>query len=277
MVVKLAEIEVIFYIEGIGNDKKVLERALEETAKKLKNESRVKVEYVKVEEVIEDPNSETLPYSGMIEAKLKGSLREIAILAITYAPAVVEVVGPGKLEIEGNELMKILGEVSYMMGQLMDKFGALAAYPKLDEFPEPKIGYAREEIEEMVVEDRMLLYRFVVEVFGNDEEEVKRGFAKALSYEGCKINKLVTKIQGEKNERKYILVAAELLSTFETMFQLTAKYAPVAISVIEPEVVDITASELQGALADLAGFVYELVTRPVKKEIVEKETFKFKL
>ncbi|WP_346765937.1 hypothetical protein [Thermococcus sp. 21S7] len=274
---KLAEIEVIFYIEGIGNDKKVLERALAETADRLRNEKRVKVEYVKVEDVIEDPNSETLPYSGMIEAKLGGTLREIVIATITYAPAVIEILSPGKMEIEGNELMKILGEVSYLMGQLMNRFGALAAYPKLEELPEPRIGYSREEIEEMIVEDRMILYRFVVEVFGDDEEEIKKNFAKALSYEGCRINKLVTKLQGERNGRKYILVATELLSTFETMLQLTAKYAPVAISIIEPEIVDVNAPELQGALADLAGFVYELVTRPVKKEIVEKETFKFKL
>ncbi|NJE60847.1 hypothetical protein E3E51_03650 [Thermococcus sp. 21S7] len=273
----MAEIEVIFYIEGIGNDKKVLERALAETADRLRNEKRVKVEYVKVEDVIEDPNSETLPYSGMIEAKLGGTLREIVIATITYAPAVIEILSPGKMEIEGNELMKILGEVSYLMGQLMNRFGALAAYPKLEELPEPRIGYSREEIEEMIVEDRMILYRFVVEVFGDDEEEIKKNFAKALSYEGCRINKLVTKLQGERNGRKYILVATELLSTFETMLQLTAKYAPVAISIIEPEIVDVNAPELQGALADLAGFVYELVTRPVKKEIVEKETFKFKL
>ncbi len=60
----MTDIEVIFYIEGIGNDEKVLERALKETAENLRKEKNVKIKYVNLEEVMESPEEELLRYSG---------------------------------------------------------------------------------------------------------------------------------------------------------------------------------------------------------------------
>lgn len=272
----MADIEVIFYIEGIGNDEKVLERALKETAENLRKEKNVKIKYVNLEEVMESPEEELLRYSGVIEAGLEGSLAEVVRLTLRYSPAIVEVLRPGKLEVESKELMKILGEVSLFMGKLMEEFGGLAVYPKLDDVPEPRMGYSRNETEEFIVEDRDVLYRFVIEVFGEDEEGIKTTMAKALAIEGCKINKLV--VQGKAEDGKFKgLLAAELLSPVETLFQLTAKYAPVAISIMEPEIIDITANELQNTLTDLGGFVNELVTRPLKRRLAEKKNTEFKL
>ncbi|ASJ04334.1 hypothetical protein [Thermococcus barossii] len=272
----MAEIEVIFYIEGVGNDKKVLERALEETAKNLRNEKGVKIKYVKLEDVIESPEDELLKYSGVIEAQVAGSFGDIVRLTLRYSPAVVEVLKPGKLEIAAKDLMKTLGEVSLFMGKLMKQFGGLAVYPKLDDIPEPRISYSRDEIEELIVEDRNILYRFVIEVFGESEEAIKTTMGKALSIEGCRINKLV--VQGEMEGESFKgLLAAELLSPFETLVQLTAKYAPVAISILEPEIIDVTANELQNTLTDIGGFVNELVTRPVKRQLMEKKNTEFKL
>ncbi|AEK72529.1 hypothetical protein GQS_03140 [Thermococcus sp. 4557] len=272
----MEKIEVIFYIEGLGSDKKVLERAMKETAENLRNEKNVEVKYVRVEDVLENSEEDILKYSGVIEAQLVGDLADIVRLTLRYSPAIVEVLGPGKLEIESKELMKILGEVSLFMGKLMEKFGGLAVYPKLDDIPTPDIGYPREEIESLIVDDRNILYRFVIEVFGENEEGIKETMAKALSIEGCRINKLA--VQGQEEEGRFKgLLAAELLSPFETLFQLTGKYAPVAISIIEPEIVDITANELQNTLTDLGGFVNELVTRPVKRQILEKKNTEFKL
>ena len=267
----MEEIEVIFYIEGLGNDKKVLESAIRETAESIKNEKNVHVKYVQVEDVLENGDEDMLKYSGVIEARISGDLASVVRMTLKYSPAIVEVLKPGKLEVESKELMKILGEVSLVMGKLMKQFGGLAVYPKLDDVPLPRMGYEREEIEDLVVEERNILYRFVIEVFGENEEGIK-----ALDLEGCRINKLV--VQGETEDGKFKgLLAAELLSPFETLFQLTGKYAPVAISIIEPEIVDITANELQNTLTDLGGFVNELVTRPVKRLILEKKNTEFKL
>lgn len=71
---KLSEIEVIFYIEALGNDKKVLERALEETAKNLKDEKGVKIKYINVEDVLKNEDEDFLKYSGVIEAQFSGDL-----------------------------------------------------------------------------------------------------------------------------------------------------------------------------------------------------------
>ncbi|ACJ15899.1 hypothetical protein, conserved [Thermococcus onnurineus NA1] len=272
----MAEIEVIFYIEALGNDKKVLERALEETAKSLKNEKGVKIKYINVEDVLENEDEELLKYSGVIEAGISGDLENVIRLALKYSPAIVEVLKPGKIEIESKRLMKILGEVSLFMGKLMKEFGGLAVYPKLDDLPEPRIGYSRDEIEDFIVEDRNILYRFVIEVFGENEEGIKTTMAKALTIEGCRINKLAVQGQEEDDQFKGLL-AAELLSPFETLVQLTAKYAPVAISILEPEIIDVTANELQNTLTDLGSFVNELVTRPIKRRIMEKKNTEFKL
>ena len=262
------KIEAIFYIEGLSNDRKALENSLEDIKKELENEKLVKVENINVEKVIEG-DDELLKYSGVIEAKVSGDFAGITRAVLKYGPAVVEVLSPGRLEIEGKELMKILGEVSLVMGRLMNMYGSLAAYPDLSEVPKPRIGYSRDEIEELITGDRHIRYRFVIEVTGKDEESVKDVMAKALALEGCKINSLL--LQGKTGEKGFEgLLAAELLSTFETMFQLTAKYAPVAISIVEPEIVDVTATELQNSLTDLGGFVNELVTRPLRKRLLSK-------
>jgi hypothetical protein len=276
VVVKLPEVEVVFYIEGLSNEKKALENAMKETAEELKREKDVEIKYVTVEDVIESKEEDVLKYSGVIEAGLKGDFGRVVQLALKYSPAIVEVLGPGKIELESKELMKILGDVSLLMGKLMKEFGGLAVYPKLEDVPVPRIGYEREEIEEFILGDRGILYRFVIEVFGESQEAIETTMAKAFDVEGCRVNKLV--VQGEMEEGRFKgLLAAELISPLETLFQLTAKYAPVAISIIEPEVVDIQANEIQNTLTDLSSFVNELLTRPVQRHLKEKKNTEFKL
>ncbi|ALV62246.1 Uncharacterized protein ADU37_CDS05470 [Thermococcus sp. 2319x1] len=273
----MATMRVRFYIEALSNHKKALERAVEEIITSLKNETNVKVENIRAEDVLENPEEEMLKYSSMVEAELEGSFEEIVKATMKYAPAIVEVISPAKIETDAKDLMRILGEVSLFMGKLMEKFGGLVAYPSLDEIPKPKVGYSREEIEDMIIDGKEILYRFVIETYGKGKGEIEETMLKAFAYEGCKINKIIVKVQEERDERVYALVASELISPFEVLFQLTAKYAPVAISIIEPEIVDISATELQNALTDLGGFVHELIHRPLKKKLIEKDTFKFKL
>jgi len=267
-------IEAIFYIEGLSNDRKALERAIASTVESLKGEKDLEVLDVFVGDILEE-EGELLRYSGVIEARLRGPLKSMTMAALKYSPAVVEVLKPGKLEIESRELMDVLGDVAVFMANLMERFGGLAIYPKLDDLPEPRIGYSREEIEKMILDDRQILYRFVAEVYDKNEETAKINMAKALSYEGCNINKLTIQ-RAPEGENKFLL-AAEVLSDFETLFQLVAKYVPVALSIVEPEVIDVTAGELQNALTDVAGFVQELITRPLKKQLIDQANTSFKL
>ncbi len=271
----MEDIEVIFYIEALSNEKKLLERAIEATVESLKGEKSIEVKDIFVGEILEEDDEELLKYSGVIEARIAGAFREIALAALRYSPAIVEVLKPGKIEITSQELMNIMGDVAVFMAHLMAKFGGLAVYPKLEEMPEPKIGYSRDEIESMIVEDRQILYRFVAEIYDKDEESARINMAKALAYEGCKINKLT--IQRAPDAEKKLLLAAEVLSDFETLFQLMVKYVPVALSIMEPEIIDVTAGEIQNVLTDISGFVQELITRPLKKQLMDKSNTTFKL
>ncbi|WP_456421405.1 hypothetical protein [Thermococcus sp.] len=265
----MEKIEAIFYIEGLSNDKKALESAVDDIVKELKGEELVGVKDIHVEDIIES-ESELLRYSAVIEARVKGDLEGIVKAVLKYGPAIVEVLSPGKLEVKSQELMRILGDVSLVMGKLMNRFGSLVAYPDLSEVPEPPVGYSREEVESLILDDRYIRYRLVIEVSGRDRASVEETMKKALAIEGCLINVMAIEGSEEKGEFKGLL-AVELLSTFETLFQLVGKYAPVAISLLEPEVIDVTAGELQNALTDLGGFVNELTSRPVKKALISNQ------
>ncbi|WP_367884258.1 hypothetical protein [Thermococcus sp. JCM 11816] len=52
---KMRPIEVIFYIEGLSNDKKALESAMEQTVESLKAEKGVEIKDIYVDEIVEDP------------------------------------------------------------------------------------------------------------------------------------------------------------------------------------------------------------------------------
>ncbi|AHL21919.1 MULTISPECIES: hypothetical protein [Thermococcus] len=262
------KIEAIFYIEGLSNDKKALESAVENIVKELKGENLVEVLEINPEDIMEGEG--VLKYSAVIEAKVRGTFEGVVNAVLKYGPAIVEVLAPGKIELDSKSLMKILGDVSLVMGKLMNKFGSLAAYPDLSEVPEPRIGYSREEIESLILDDRYIRYRLVIEVSGKDRASVEETMKKALSLEGCLINVMALEGSEEDGEFKGLL-AVELLSNFETLFQLVGKYAPVAISILEPEIIDVTAGELQNTLTDLGGFVNELTSRPVKKALMSNQ------
>ncbi|AEH24422.1 hypothetical protein [Pyrococcus yayanosii] len=258
-------LRVIFYIEAIGNDKKAVETSISEIEKKLKDEKITlhRLEKGDVIEVEEGP----LKYSAMLEVELEGEFGKVVELIMKYGPTLVELVDIKGTEINAKELMETLGKVSYFMGKLMKEFGGLAVYPSLEGIPEPRVGYSEDEIEEMILDEGMVRYQFVIKVYGNDYKELESNIKKALSLEGCRINKFVLQPQGEfeVNGKKRVeaLVAAELLSTFETLFVLTAKYAPIGIAIVEPQIVEPSPSEIQNALSDLAALINELVHRPL--------------
>ncbi|CAB49671.1 hypothetical protein [Pyrococcus abyssi] len=261
----MVEITVNFYIEAAGNDKKAVETSISEIAEKLRGEN-VQILELNIEDPVEtdDPKAR---YSAMMEAKIRGELGEIVNLILRYGPTIVELEDMKEREIRADELVKILALVSKVMGELMEKFGPLAIYPDLSNVPEPRIGYSEDEIAKMIIDEGMIRYQFVIEVFGKDKDSVESSIKKALAIEGCYINKIASKVLKEENinseKRVKVLIALELLSNFEVLFNLTAKYSPVAIVMLEPEFVDINPTELQNALSGLATLVNELIHRPL--------------
>jgi len=266
------KIEFVMYIEGLSSDKKALERTIEELVKSIRGEKDFEVESMKRDEIIET-GEEPLRYSSLIEIRGKGSLEGIFKGVVRYSPAVMEILSPPKMEISAQRLANVLADVSLMMQSLMNQFGPLAAYPDLKNRPVARIGYSRDEVEDMILNDRYILSRLVVEVAGASRGVIEEDLPKALELEGCAINKYTTKLE-ERNGKYFGLVAFELLSDFETLVQLVAKYAPVGLEIVEPEEIDITAGELQNALTDLSGFVQVLVTRPVQEFLTKKKQTK---
>ncbi|HII60394.1 hypothetical protein [Pyrococcus horikoshii] len=261
----MVSLTVNFYIEAAGNDRKAVETSILEIEKKLKEENISIVEINREDPIeTEDPNAK---YSAVLEVKLRGELGEIVTLIMRYGPSIVEVEDVKEREISAEELVKILALISKFMGGLMEKFGGLAAYPDLSAFPEPRVGYSEDEIERMIINEGLIRYQFVIEAYGKDREEIEVNMKKALTLEGCYINKFASQIIEEKDEgdlkRIKMLIASELLSSVETLFTLTAKYAPIGIIIIEPDIIDIKPNELQNALSELAAMINELIHRPL--------------
>ncbi|ASJ16975.1 hypothetical protein A3L04_07745 [Thermococcus chitonophagus] len=260
----MVELTCIFYIEALGNDKKAVETAISEIEEKLKQE-KIKVLSIKKEDVIETEDPK-FKYSAVLEAKIHGHLADIVDVILKYGPSIVELEDLKGEEIEAEKLVEILARVSAVMGKLMENFGTLAAYPDLSTVPEPKVGYSEEEIEKLIIDSGFIRYRFVIEAFGSDKKEVERNMKKALSLEGVYINKFASKLVEEReykgNRRVKLLIAFELLSSLESLFILTAKYAPIGIVIVEPELIEITPNELQNSLSELATMVNELIHRP---------------
>ncbi|AEC52888.1 hypothetical protein PNA2_1974 [Pyrococcus sp. NA2] len=261
----MVNLVVNFYIEAAGNDKKAVETSILEIERKLSNE-KIEVIETKREDIIEteDPKAR---YSAVLEAKLRGELGEVVTLIMKYGPSIVELEDIEGKEIHARELVKVLALISKFMGGLMDKFGGLAIYPDLSAIPEPKVGYEEEEIEKMIIDEGLIRYQLVFETFGNSKEEIDKSMKRALALEGCRINKFASQLMEEQVnnnvKRVKVLVASELLSSLEVLFILTAKYAPVAIVILEPEIIDIKPNELQNALSELAAMVNELIHRPL--------------
>ncbi|AMM54714.1 hypothetical protein QDY65_10030 [Pyrococcus kukulkanii] len=252
-----------FYIEAMGNDKKAVETSISEIEEKLKKE-KVEILGTRREDVIETEDPK-FRYSTVLEVRFKGNLPDVIKLVLKYGPSIVEIEDVDGSEIEAEELVSILAGISAFMGNLMERFGSLAAYPDLSSLPTPKVGYDEEEIEKMIIEKGFIRYRFVIEAYGKNKEEIEENMKKALSLEGAYINKFVSKlmeeVEYEGKKRVKLLIAFELLSSIETLFILTAKYAPVGIVIVEPDVVEMTPNELQNSLSELASMVNELIHR----------------
>ncbi|MFA4645778.1 hypothetical protein P8X24_00630 [Pyrococcus kukulkanii] len=253
-----------FYIEAMGNDKKAVETAISEIEEKLRKE-KIEVLSAKREDIIETEDPK-FRYSVVLEAKFRGDLSDIIKLVLKYGPSIVDVEEVDGSEIGAEELVDVLAGISSFMGKLMENFGSLAAYPDLSSLPAPKVGYEDEEVEKMITEKGFIRYRFVIEAYGKDKDEIEENMKKALSLEGAYINKFASKlmeeIKHEDKKRVKLLIAFELLSNIETLFILTAKYAPVGIVIVEPDIIEVTPNELQNSLSELAAMVNELIHRP---------------
>jgi len=263
-------VEALFYIEVMGRERDSVERKLRDISAGLKRE-RFRVKRLDVGEIIEDERMEPLRFSSIVEAELEVPLDEVFRAAVVYSPTMVEVFGPGRIEITGIELSRILQDVIEEISAVMKEKGVKPSVPKLDDVPMPPIGFDEEELWEMIYEGRNVLSRLRFRVMGEDENVVREMLAKAFLVEGCGVNSL--SVSGGDG----FTVDTEVVSPFESLVGAVAKYLPEEVLIVEPEVVDITLSELQNSLSDLGSISMGIKLKEEMEEAYERDIFSFRL
>ncbi|NJF25443.1 hypothetical protein [Thermococcus sp. Bubb.Bath] len=263
-------VEVLFYIEIMGRERDSVEMELGELSARLKRE-RFRVKRIDVGEVIEDERMDPLRFSSIVEVELEAPLDKVFRAAVAYSPTMVEVFRPGRIEIAGAKLSKILQDIIGEISTVMKEKGVMPSLPKLDDVPMPPIGFDEEELWEMIYEGRNILSRLHFRVKGEDEKVVREILAKALLVEGCGVNSL--SVSGGDG----FTVEAEVVSSFESLVGAVAKYLPDDVQIIEPEVVDITLPELQNSLSDLGSISMGIKLKEEMEEAYERDVFSFRL
>lgn len=265
-------IEAILHIEALGRTRLAVEERLKRTLDGL-DESGLKVKYMDVGALIEDEELDPLRFSALVEARVEGELEDIFKAVVDYAPTVVEILGPGRIEIGAPRLSSVMGSVVENVHSVMLKYGFKPVLPELGEVPLPPVGFDEEELWEMVYRGRNLLYEASFSLSGGNEESVGEALLKLLLLEGCGVSSIEVLKLGDDA----FSVHTEVVSPFESLLAVVLKYLPREITVVEPEVVDITAAELQNGLSDLGSFVNSILLGEDLQKAYEKDTFSFKL
>ncbi len=261
-------VEAILYFEALGETRLAVEDRVKRTAEGLRV-SPLKVKQLDIGDVIEDPDLDPLRFSALMEARVEGRLRDLTGAVAEYGPTLVEVLGPGRVELPAEELSSLLLGVAKSARSLVGNKVAIPIPRNLKEIPIPRIGFDEEELWEMIYQGRGILYRLSLVL----PREMKRDtLLKLLLLEGCGVNGLgISDLDGVRE------FTIEAVSSFESLFAVAFKYLPVSVSIIEPQTVDITAPELQNALSDLGSFVNSTLMGEDFQKAYERDTFSFKL
>ncbi|WP_148206248.1 hypothetical protein [Thermococcus gammatolerans] len=261
-------IEAILYFEALGRTRLAVEDRVRKTSRGLEG-SRLDVKRLEVGEVIEEPELDPLRFSALLEARVEGGLEDLVEVVARYGPTLVEILRPGRLELRAEDLSRLLLGLSRTISDLVEGDIQVPVPLSLKEIPVPQVGFDEEELWEMIYQDRGILYGLSLRL---PEEIAEDTLLKLLLLEGCGVNSIEARDLDGGSEFRL-----EVVSPFESLFAVVFKYRPFSLNVIEPEVFDITAPELQNALSDLGSFVNSLLMGEDLQKAYERDTFSFKL
>ena len=261
----------IFYIEILGRTRLSVEERLKGILDNL-NRSGLKVKYVDAGALIEDKELDPLRFSALVETRIEGELEDIVKAVVDYAPTVVEILEPGRVEVRAQRLSSVMREVAENVRSIMLKHDFKPVLPDLRDIPLPPVGFDEDELWGMIYQGRNLLYKASFSL-PNDEERGSETLLKLLLLEGCRIHSVEVLKLGNDT----FSLHTEVVSSFESLLAVVSKYLPREITVVEPDIVDITAAELQNGLSDLGSFVNSILLGEDLQKAYEKDTFSFKL
>jgi len=261
-------LEAILYFEALGRTRLAVEDRVRRTSRGLE-ESGLKVKRLDAGEVIEDPELDPLRFSALLEARVEGELDDLIGVVAEYGPTLVEILRPGRLELQADYLSSLLLRLSKKVGDLIGGNAFVLPPLNLKEIPIPPVGFDEEELWEAVYQGRGILYRLSLRL----PEEIDRDtLLRLLLIEGCGVNDIeVRELDGESEFR------LEVVSPFESLFAVAFRYRLSSLSIVEPELLDVTAPELQNALSDLGSFVNSVLMGEDLQRAYERDTFSFKL
>lgn len=251
-------IEATFYIESQSNSREALEISLKKLLDEIKNLSNVKVTRELFHETLDDEDEMgRIFYSSVLEVDIKTAFREYITLCMRLVPSTIDIIS-GDVKIKAKELLEIFGDVSATVNKLCKKYNlSLYRVGESEGVKQDKIGLEEEQIEE-AIDQGGVLFKFVVEARAKDEKAVMEKTKELVNDTGVLINKMLAKKVGDGETWEGVVGMEALFFDIETLFEAVIKFSPVAMSVIEPEVIHLNMAEVQDIGIDVAGIIHQL-------------------
>lgn len=251
-------IEATFYLESQSNSKEALELSVKKLLEEVKALNNVKVTREMFHEILEDEDEMgRIFYSSVVEVDIRTNFREYVTLCMRLVPSTIEII-TGDVKIKGKELLEIFGDVSSTVNKLCKKYNlTLYRIGEGEGLKQDDVGLEEEDIEE-AVEHGGALFKFVVEAKAKNEKFAMEKTKELVNDTGGLINKMLAKKVGEGEAWEGVIGMEALFSDIETLFDAVIKFSPVAMSFIEPEVIQLNMAEVQNIGIDIAGIIQQL-------------------
>ncbi len=136
-----------------------------------------------------------------------------------------------------------------------------------------EIGIEQEEIED-AIDHGGALFKFVVEARAKDEKSVIEKTKDLVNDTGALINKIKAKKVGDGEAWEGVVGMEALFYDIETLFDAVIKFSPVAMSIIEPDVIHLNMAEVQNIGIDVASIIQQLTFDVMTKSAASRGGFR---
>lgn len=266
-------IEATFYIESQSNSREALEISLKKLLEEIKSSKTVKISRELFHEIVDDEDEMgRIFYSSILEIDIKSSFREYINLCMRLVPSTIEVIS-GDIKINPKDLLEIFGDVSATINKMCKKYNlSLYRLGETEGVSQDEIGIDQEEIED-AIDHGGVLFKFVVEAKAKDEKSAIEKTQDLVNDTGALINKIVAKKVGKGEAWEGVVGMEALFYDIETLFDAVIKFSPVAMSVIEPDILHLNMAEVQNIGIDVASIIQQLTFDVITKSAASKGGF----
>lgn len=267
-------IEATFYLESQSNSREALEISLNKLLEEVKSLNNVNVTREMFHEIVEEEDEMgRIFFSSVLELDIRTNFREYINLCMRLVPSTIEMV-EGDVRIGGKELLQIFGDVSSTVDKLCKKYNlSLYRVGDTEGVKQDEIGLDDEDIEDGI-EQGGALFKFVVEAKAKNEKSAKEKTKELVNDAGGMISKMIAKRVGEGEAWEGVVGMEALFFDIEALFDAVIKFSPVAMSVIEPEVIRLNMSEIQNIGIDVAGIIQQLTFDVITKGMGPSGSFR---